>query len=265
MRLTRQRARSNSRALFCLALALIAASTWVGGLWGFPGPTGPLVACFQGGSAFPAAVLDTPAGTGPVPAGAAAALGRISSSFGAPGSPPLVWRLAARGPFGATFLASTEYQGRTDWHSANLISDPFGLWWHPLSWGDCSLQRALPSGYKLASWWIDPAYPPLGPGSAEVHLLVVESCVGLPPPERIWTLPVEVSGDDANLTIAIAPALGFQWSSSLVCRLAPPGQGTPWLVKFPAPLGQRVLLNGGPVPPTPIQAAVAPDNLKIGP
>jgi hypothetical protein len=119
--------------------------------------------------------------------------------------------------------------------------------------GGCSFARPTPppdpgpttrsSDAGPATWWLDPAVDPPGPGSVEVHVLVEErACASGQSAEGRIADPVIVVGAHAvRITIGVFPAPGDVQS----CQGNP---ATPFVVVLPEALGDRQLTGDVPVP-----------------
>jgi hypothetical protein len=198
----------------------------------------PMVTC--GGSAFPASLLDDPDAEG-VPDDMVEDFSAVVQFWRAefPGLERLQWKLIHRDGESAEFIA----RQRDAWISLTLRRDTAG--WTPSGAGDCRPTPAFEDAGR-ATWWLDPAYAAPGPETAELHILVMEqACASGQPAFGRIAAPVAVYEPD-TLTLTV----GVRGVGMATCPSNPP---TPATVILPAPLGERVLLDGGRHPPAPPQ------------
>ena len=104
---------------------------------------------------------------------------------------------------------------------------------------------ALSAEFGPATWALDPSFASPGPDATELHILVWElSCSsGSPTTGRMSAPVIAYTATTVTITIGVRPFSGPQ-----ACN-GPPG--TPAIVQLAAPLGDRILLDGGRVPPAP--------------
>ena len=193
---------------------------------------------------FPPSALEAPVGAekqaGPEFDALRAALARFGPAF--MGSSGLTWQLAQRDATGAIFLARA---GVVDdgpgWISIEVENGPAG--WQPSSLGQCTPLVVLSSEFGPATWALDPAFPSPTGATTQLHVLVWERACssGSPTTGRMSAPVVAVSAESVTITIGVRPLGGNQ-----TCPMPP---GTPTVLALPEPLGHRVLLDGGRVPP----------------
>lgn len=123
--------------------------------------------------------------------------------------------------------------------------------WFTRTGGPCWARRVV-DGLEAVYWAPDPADP--DPTSQQVHVLVEETaCAGGRPPDgRVRTEATERS-DAVVITATVVPLEGD--------RTCPDGPPAEVVVDLDQPVGSRVLLDGGAVPPQP---PCLPDNLFEG-
>ena len=114
---------------------------------------------------------------------------------------------------------------------------------------------AVPDGFRLATWALDPAFPSPGPESTSMHILVWETlCAsGRPTTGRMSAPAISFGSKTVTIKIGVRPLGGVQ--------ACPGPTGTPAILILPEPLGARTLLDGGrtPVgPPSPGFIAASP-------
>lgn len=206
---------------------------------------GALLTC-GGPRTFPASALEAPTGAekqaGLEFDALRAALARFGPEF--VGSSKLTWQLAQRDETGAIFLARTGLlDGVPAWLSVEVENGPTG--WQPSGMGDCTPHVVLSDEFGPATWALDPAFPAPTAESTQLHVLVSErACAsGSPTTGRMSPPVVVAAAESVTITIGVRPLGGVQ-----TCPLPP---GTPAIVTLPEPLGKRVLLDGGRVPPAP--------------
>ena len=114
---------------------------------------------------------------------------------------------------------------------------------------------AVPDGFRLATWALDPAFPSPGPESTSMHILVWETlCAsGRPTTGRMSAPAVSFGSTTVTIKIGVRPLGGVQ--------SCPGPTGTPAILILPEPLGARTLLDGGRTqvgPPSPGFIAASP-------
>lgn len=114
---------------------------------------------------------------------------------------------------------------------------------------------AVPDGFRLATWALDPDFPSPSSGSTSMHILVWETlCAsGRPTTGRMSAPAVSFGSTTVTIKIGVRPLGGVQ--------ACPGPTGTPAILILPEPLGARTLLDGGrtPVgPPSPGFIAASP-------
>lgn len=154
--------------------------------------------------------------------------------------PPSGWHRVIDSPDAVAFVAPVPRD--PGW--VQIAFAPAGGEWQPELWGACNLTIALPPGIGIAPWWIDPASPPdAGNTSIQAFVLERECASGRSAEGRILT-PVVVYGSDAIvITTAVERIPGDN-----DCQGNPP---TAYRIELVEPIGARVLLDGGSVPPRP--------------
>ena len=191
-------------------------------------------------TSFPPAALAGP-GAELAPDAAAAALRDFLLTEPAPEFPfPRAgWHRVVQTPDHELFVASTP--GDPPWLAVAFTRA--GGAWVIDAYGACSLSVALPGGIGLADWWVDPAAAPPTPQSTRIPILLVErACAGGGPPAGRVLAPVVVYRPDA-VVITVAVAMIPGGSDCL-------GNPTvPLVIELTEPLRDRVLLDGGTVPP----------------
>lgn len=187
--------------------------------------------CGGEGLTFPPSALDQPGGFESADDPLAEALRDTlsgSSELSGMGS-PTGWRVLARTDEAAILadqdLASVTFRqedGRWAWAGS----------------GGCSPQVALPDGVGRAAVALDPAFPPPGPETTELHLLVSElACAsGAPIGDRLLGPQVRDEGDRVVLATAVVSLGGMQ--------TCPGNAAQPVTVALDEPLGDRTLVDG---------------------
>jgi hypothetical protein len=200
----------------------------------------PALTCGIDDTSFPPAAL---AGLGAelAPDEAAAALREFLLTEPTPEFPfPRAgWHRVVETPDHELFVASTP--GDPPWLAVAFMRAGGG--WVLDVYGACSLSVALPGGIGLADWWVDPAAAPPTPQSTTIPILFVErACAGgQPPGGRVRAPVVAYQPDAVVITIAVATLPG---GSDCLGNPA-----VPLVVALTEPLRDRVLLDGGTVPP----------------
>ena len=115
--------------------------------------------------------------------------------------------------------------------------------WAVNDFGACALSVALPGGFGLADWWLDPAAPPPTPESTAIAIQLMEqACAGGQPPNGRMLAPLVVYRSDAIVvTIALVTVPGDS-----DCQGNPT---VPFTIQLTEPLRNRTLLDGATVPP----------------
>jgi hypothetical protein len=137
------------------------------------------------------------------------------------------------------FLASTPVD--PPWLAVAFVRS--GGTWVIDSYGPCTLFVALPGGIGLAEWWVDPVAAPPTPGSTSIPIQLMElACAGgKPPAGRVLAPVIAYRPDAVVITIPIAKLPGGSD--------CPGNPSVPLAVELTEPLRDRVLLDGGTVPP----------------
>jgi hypothetical protein len=200
----------------------------------------PALTCGIDSASFPPEALSGP-GAELAPDAAAAALREFILTEPTPEYPfPRAgWHRVVQTADHELFVASTP--GDPPW-LAVAFTRANGAWAID-AYGACTLSVALPGGIGLADWWVDPAAAPPTPQSTRIPVLLVEkACAGGKPPVARVLAPVVVYRPDAVvITIAVATIPG---GSDCI--------GNPsvsLVVELTEPLRDRLLLDGGTVPP----------------
>ena len=109
----------------------------------------------------------------------------------------------------------------------------------------CRLHTVI-DGLRPSSWRLDPAFPPPGPDTTELHLLVTEiNCAsGTPATGRIRPPALDWTDDALLVGITVTYRGGDQ-----TCQGNPE---TPFTFELGAPLGARTLYDSGPYPALPL-------------
>ncbi len=202
--------------------------------------TGLPVSCGIDDSTFPPATLAGP-GAELAPDAAAAALREFLLTEPTPEYPfPRTgWHRVVQTADRELFVAPTA--GDPPWLAVAFMRTA-GAWVLD-AYGTCSLTVALPEGIGLADWWVNPGAPPPTPQSTNISILFQErACAGAQSPNERLLAPVVVYRPDAVvITMAVRSVPG-----AADC----PGNPTiPFVVDLTEPLRDRVLLDGGTVPP----------------
>lgn len=123
-----------------------------------------------------------------------------------------------------------------------LASGPAG--WQVTGWGDCQARRVLPAGLGDADWVLVPGQPPIGPDTRTFQADVTErACAsGRSSEGRIAGPEILAIADQVLVTFAVRPFGG----GVQTCPSNPPTRVT---VDLGEPLGDRVLRDGGTLPP----------------
>jgi hypothetical protein len=200
----------------------------------------PALTCGIDKTSFPPATLAGP-GAELAPDAAAAALREFLLTEPTPEYPfPRTgWHRVVQTPDHELFVASTP--GDPPWLAVAFTRT--GGAWVIDAYGACSLSVALPGGVGLADWWIDPAAPPPTPQSTSISIQLIErACAGGQPPNgRVLAPIVDYRPDSLVITIAVTTIPGDS-----DCQGNPI---VPLTVQLSEPLRDRVLLDGGTVPP----------------
>jgi hypothetical protein len=153
--------------------------------------------------------------------------------------PRVGWHRVAQTPDHELFVAPTS--GDPPWLAVAFMRS--GGAWVLDAYGECALAIALPGEIDVADWWVDPAAAPPTPQSTRVSILLQErSCAGGRPPDGRVLAPVVLYRPDAVVvTIAIS-----KLSGGSDCQGNP---SVPFVLELTEPLRDRVLLDGGTVPP----------------
>jgi hypothetical protein len=180
---------------------------------------------------FPPAALDAPAADlasdQPAVVAMRDSLRRASDLYGDLGG--LDWILAESDEYGATFLAD---RGDT-WLEAAVFPGRRG-------WVAGVIDYCTPRPLTLADGgqvtiYLDREYPPPGPATTELHVLLREDgCTGGRSPAG-WLLPPVARYGGATLTLAVHARFEFQFAA------CPGNAPLPAVIELPEPLGEREL------------------------
>ena len=200
----------------------------------------PALTCGLDKTSFPPQALAGP-GAELAPDAAAAALREFLLTEPTPEYPfPRTgWHRVVQTPDHELFVASTADD--PPWLAVSFTRAG-GAWVIDAS-GPCTLTVALPGGIGLAEWWVDPAAPPPTPQSTSISIQLIEqACAsGQRPDGRVLAPVVAYRPDAVVITIAVATIPGDS-----DCQGNP---AVPLVVQLTEPLRDRVLLDGGTVPP----------------
>lgn len=149
------------------------------------------------------------------------------------------WKLVGTDATGAEYVTVTD----GDPGMANVILERGEVGWKVSGWGQCRPDRLLPDGLGIASWWLPPGQPMPGPATRTFEALVSErACAsGRPAAGRIVGPDVVGVNLLVLVTFAVRSLEGIQ-----TCPGPPPSRVT---VDLGEPLGDRMLLDGGALPP----------------
>ncbi len=212
-----------------------------------PGTTDAQATC--GGRSFPIGGLTAPAdaarATGPEFDALRAAFAQFGREFD--GAAAWAWRLAGKDSAGAIFLARTDALGEPGWVSAEAVHGADG--WKVVNMGQCRPHVVLSAEFGPATWAFDPAYSRPVATTTELHVLVWErDCSsGAPATGRMSAPVVEYGQDSVTIAIGVRP-IQLAPGMAVSCPLPP---GTPASLVLAEPLGHRMLLDGGVLPPAP--------------
>jgi hypothetical protein len=153
--------------------------------------------------------------------------------------PDLGWHRVIDDPMGVTFVARGD--AGTPWVMVTVGQLAGAL--QATAYGQCRLGIATPDGVSLATWWLDPAGPPLTPESTEVAILLRErDCAsGRPPEGRVLTPTIVMTPDAFQVAIGIRKQLTDQ-----DCQGNP---NYPTRIVLPEPIGARGLFDASAFPP----------------
>jgi hypothetical protein len=203
-------------------------------------PAGLAATCGDG-VLFPAIALNGPGKAESDPDSAAAALRAFLAEpqTGEVKFPATGWHRVHETLVRVHFVARLE-QG--DPWAQVAFSRNGGAWTLDVS-GACAAQVALGGGLRLAEWYLDPALPRPGPGDLAFTALVTERlCAGGKPPDgRIAPPLVSYRTEAVTVIFGVRPLPGGQ-----DCPANPPGR---YKVTLDQPFGDRLLLDGGSIPP----------------
>ncbi len=152
------------------------------------------------------------------------------------------WHRVIDDPSGVTFVAS----GTADTQWVTVTVGVLNGTLQATEYGQCNLAIAAPDGVNFATWWLDPAGPPLAPETTTLAILIreVECASGQPPEGRV--LPPTIITREDGLQIA----MGIRAQTT-----AQDCQGNPAYpveIVLPEPLGTRGLFDASDFPPRPV-------------
>lgn len=194
-----------------------------------------------GDGAFPYRALSAPATAEQADDGPTAALRRlIAGSTGIPNYPPAGWRRLS------VTADTVEFgHGEPPVLDGSVVVRSENGDWRPDRYGSACIVRPFFSDGIAASWKLDPAAAPPGPGSTSVRVLVSDSqCAsGRSPEDRLRQPQVRVRPDAVVVTFIADHLAGNQ-----TCPSHPPARRT---VELPERMGHRQLLDGATMPAQP--------------
>ncbi len=200
--------------------------------------TRPALTCGDRKRLFP---LDAPAGLGLAELGLdpAAAVLRTTIADTPDYLPNSGWHRVRDDPDGVMFVAPGNAE--TPWFEVTV-----GLFdgvLQPVILGQCHLAIAAPPGVTFASWWLDPAGPPMRPDRTEVAILLREQdCASGKSPEGRVLVPTIVTTADAFEVV-----IGIR--EQLTDQDCPANPAYPMRLLLPEPLGARGLFDAHEFPP----------------
>ena len=152
------------------------------------------------------------------------------------------WHRVIDNPDGVTFVASGVAE--TPW--VTIAVDLLNGTLQATEYGQCDLAIAAPNGVTFASWWLDPAGPPLTPEATTLAILVRErECAsGQPPEGRVLPPTIITTGDAFQIAIGIR-----EQSTAQEC---PSNPAHAVEVILPEQLGSRGLFDASQFPPRPV-------------
>lgn len=207
-----------------------------------------LWSCGGGAPGFPLAVLDGPAGVetmeGPVFDGLRSALETMRGEFeyepreDRPDALP--WLLAYEDDDRALFLVRRTSQ---DEHYSVMYVERDGGTWGFSGYGDlCGLRPLITHEHGESVWRVRPKFPPTPESTTiEVKVMERECASGRKATGRIAEPIVDYSEEAVTITIPVRRVTG-----GADCQGNP---WTPYVLELDEPIGDRVLLDGGPWPP----------------
>jgi len=152
------------------------------------------------------------------------------------------WHRVVDNPEGVTFVARGDET--TPWWQVTV--GLLGGTLQATEYGQCSLGIAAPDGVSLATWWLDPAGPPITSESTELAILLRErDCAsGKPPEGRVLAPTIVTTADSFEVVIGIRRQLTVQ-----DCQGNP---AYPMRLVLPEPIGSRGLFDASESPPRPV-------------
>jgi hypothetical protein len=202
-----------------------------------------------GGPAFSAEVLADPGGAenGADPAAVALRTHLETDHMEIDWLPDAGWIEITRTGAEVLYLAPNP-EADSSWFFASVGRD--GDTWEVDGWGGCDLQPDVGPGRGIASFRVAPDAE-LDPAGREIPVLVTERACnsGEDARGRIVVASIDEGDESVTVTFAVRPRGGGQE--------CPSNPETPFVLRLPAPLGDRVLLDGSSVPPR--DATACPD------
>lgn len=201
----------------------------------------PMLSC-GGDLGFPPAALQGPTEIGIEPDLAAVALRTFLSE---PHEPDLFpnggWMRVVERPDRVLFLAPGP--SATPWVMVAVVLSRERSAAVVDAFGQCRLAIDLPDDVVAGAWWVDPEFGSPQPMDTSVHAVVRErACAGGHSPEGRLLEPVVLSGlRDITIIVPIRRRRGpNDCTGNPAIRT---------LIRLPAPLGSRALLDGATLPP----------------
>lgn len=153
----------------------------------------------------------------------------------------LPWLLAHKDQDRALFLVRRA--GGRERYSAMYVEREGDRWGFAGFSGDCRLRPLVTHGLGQSDWRIDGGSPPTsGSSSFPVEVMEHGCASGRPANGRIAEPLVQYGEDAITITIPVHPVQ----ASAVTC---PGNPWTPFVVELSEPIGDRLLLDGGPWPP----------------
>lgn len=206
-------------------------------------PTGPelLMAC----GAASAPYASTPPSADPLDEDAVAALAVLAANVeGAPFAEGYEWGVWERSDDLLVLLGTTDQAfGDSERGYADAAFEKRDGGWVPSGWGTCHwLTRT--EGYGITEWIIDPSNPPTQESSSIDVLATERNCAGgqVPDGREVVSL-VRLSVAEITVFVLVEPVSGYA-----TCPSNPP---FPLTVDLGVRIGERPLLDGHTIPPTP--------------
>jgi hypothetical protein len=152
----------------------------------------------------------------------------------------LPWSLAVYDDDLALFLV--RHPGDTEDYSAMFVERQGAEWGFAGYLGDCQIRPLITHGLGSSEWRVDPESPPTARSSSfPIEVMERECASGQPADGRIADPIVDYGEDAITVTIPVRRVEG-----SATC---PGNPWTPFELELDEPIGDRLLLDGGPWPP----------------